>query len=110
MGTPDSSSQSAFILAQTEYLKGNWFEAEAILLEILQDFPRDAEAMLLLVGVLRHTERWQPALRRLDQLEMLDTASPWRFEINRERKIIQTRMAATQETALLEVVSDSNES
>jgi hypothetical protein len=109
MGRPDDNAQSAFVQAQNEYLKGNWFEAEAILLDILHDFPRDAEAMLMLVGVLRHTQRWQPALRRLDQLELLDTAAPWRFEILHERKIIQNRISETQEAALMEVVSDCSQ-
>jgi hypothetical protein len=106
VGHADDRAQTAFVQAQAEYLKANWFEAEAILLDLLQEFPRDAEATLLLVGVLRHTQRWQPALRRLEQLEMLETAGPWRFEIQRERAIIQSRMAAAKETALLEVVSD----
>lgn len=92
LGVMDKSSQDAFTRAQEEYLRGNWFEAEAILLEMLQRFPRDAEALLLLVGVLRHTQRWQPALRRLDQLESLDSSSPWRFEMARERKYILARM------------------
>lgn len=106
MGGPDDKATTNFVQAQSEYLKGNWFEAEALLLELLNDFPRDAEALLLLVGVLRHSQRWQPALRRLDHLETLETAEPWRFEIQRERKLIQSRMSQTQETALLEVVTD----
>jgi len=102
IGNPDRKSQSAFVQAQAEYLKGNWFEAEAILLDLLQDFPRDAEALLLLVGVLRHTKRWQPAIRRLDQLELLDTSIPWRFEILRERRIIEACMAQSLQTEIVE--------
>lgn len=92
MGRPDNQSQSSFESAQQEYLRGNWFEAEALLLDLLEKFPRDAEALLLLVGVLRHTQRWQPALRRLDLLESLDTSGPWRFEIRRERQIVERRL------------------
>lgn len=91
IGKPDNQSQSDFEQAQQQYLQGNWFETEAILLNLLDKFPRDAEALLLLVGVLRHTQRWQPALRRLDQLESLDTAANWRFEITRERHIVEKR-------------------
>lgn len=90
----DPQSQSAFEKAQQCYLQGNWFEAEAILLELLDRFPRDAEALLLLVGVLRHTQRWQPALRRLDQLESLDSAAQWQFELCRERQIVEKKFAA----------------
>ena len=80
-------------LAQTDYLAGNWFEAEAKLLQILHDFPRDAESQLLLVGVLRRTRRFRPALRRLAHLETFDSASRWRYEILRERAIIERRIA-----------------
>ena len=61
--------------AQREYLQGNWFDAEALLLDILQRNPRDAAATLLLVGVLKQTLRWQAALRRLDHLETLTPAA-----------------------------------
>lgn len=82
-----------FLVAQTDYLAGNWFEAEAKLLQILHDFPRDAESQLLLIGVLRHTRRFRPALRRLAHLETLDSAVRWRYEIKRERGIIESRIA-----------------
>ena len=99
-------SSNKFCRAQEEYLKGNWFEAEAILLEIVHRFPRDAEALLLLVGVLRHTQRWQPALRRLKQLELLDTGSAWRFEIQQERSVIERAISsrATESVSGEEVV------
>ena len=93
--TLDSEALAA---AQAEYLRGNWFEAEAKLLDVVHCQPRDAEALLLLAGVLRHTRRWQPALRRLNQLELLDTAAPWRFEIAREKKFIEKEIAAEMPT------------
>lgn len=89
MGVPDSKAHDTFETAQQEYLRGNWYEAEAMLLDLLEKYPRDAEAILLLVGVLRHTQRFQPAIRRLDLLESLDTSAPWRFEIAQERKILE---------------------
>ena len=90
-GSREGSRQ--FEVAQIEYLKGNWFEAEAVLMDVIHAHPRDAEAILLLVSVLRHTKRWQPALRRLNQLKLLDTAASWRFEIEQEERWIQQRMA-----------------
>ena len=93
VGSPDSKAQDAFQQAQMQYLQGNWFEAEAILLDLLERFPRDVESLLLLVGVLRHTQRWSPALRRLEMIESLDNAAFWRFEILRERQIIERKLA-----------------
>jgi len=87
----------AFALAQKEYLRGNWFEAEAILLKIVQQHPRDASAGLLLVGVLRHTQRWRPALRRLEQLCLLESAAAWGFEIAQERRLIERAIEEDQE-------------
>ena len=82
-----------FLLAQVDYLAGNWFEAEAKLLQILHEYPRDAESQLLLVGVLRRTKRFRPALRRLATLETLDSGARWRHEIRQERALIERRMA-----------------
>ncbi len=87
-----------FVRAQGEYLQGNWFEAESLLHAILADTPRDAEAHLLLASVLRHSRRWSAALRRLDQLELLDTSARWRYEILRERQLIAKRQQEHQES------------
>jgi thioredoxin-like negative regulator of GroEL len=97
LGRSDAKSDRQFEQAQQEYLRGNWFEAEAILLDLLQRFPRDIQAGLLLVGVLRHTQRWQPALRRLDQLQLIDGAQGWHFEIQRERQLIEKRRSESLE-------------
>ncbi len=94
LGNVDNLSQADFVQAQQEYLLGNWFEAEAILLKLLNRFPRDAEAHLLLISVLKRTERWKPALRRLDHLESLETAGAWHYEIGRERQSIEEKRAA----------------
>ncbi|MCC6508324.1 MAG: tetratricopeptide repeat protein [Pirellulaceae bacterium] len=87
-----------FARAQAEYLRGNWFEAESLLHAVLSDTPRDAEAHLLLAGVLRHSGRLAAALRRLDQMELLDTAARWSFEIRRERHLLLKRQSATAES------------
>ncbi len=90
-----SSSQAAeaFVAAQGEYLAGNFFESEALLLEILHQHPRDAEALLLLVSVLRRTKRWPAALRRLGQLDLMDTSYRWQYEMKREKCLIERDMA-----------------
>lgn len=94
LSQPETRCDSAvFLQAQENYVRGNWFDAEALLLKIVQQTPRDAEAQLLLASVLRHTKRWQAALRRLDQLEFLQAADSWRFEIQQERTLLQRAMA-----------------
>lgn len=96
---PETVAQSpAFLEAQEHYIRGNWFDAEALLLNIIQETPRDAEAQLLLASALRHTKRWQAALRRLEQLEFLQAASNWRFEIQQERSLIKRAIAEEAET------------
>lgn len=93
LARPNSAeSQELFSKAQHDYLKGKWYEAEAKLLDLTNSRPDDAPAILLLVGVLRHTKRWKPAMRRLEQLSLLDVASAWQFEIVRERNLIQEAM------------------
>jgi thioredoxin-like negative regulator of GroEL len=85
-----------FAQAQHEYLRGNWFEAEALLHAILAQAPRDAEAQLLLAGVLRHSGRYAAAQRRLSQLELLDTSARWTFEILREKKLLEQRQQSME--------------
>ncbi|MEM7478047.1 MAG: hypothetical protein AAF483_23930 [Planctomycetota bacterium] len=94
---PNSDEQ--FLRAQKEYLRGNWYEAEAQLLGILQRHPSDIAAGLALVGVLRKTGRARTALQRLEQLELLDAAAPWRFEIMKEAGLIHESMDEGQKTA-----------
>ena len=93
LATSDVRSSQMFVDAQSDYLRGNWFEAEAKLLQILHHHPRDAESLLLMVGVLRRTKRLKAAMRRLEQLELLDTSAAWYFEIQREKKLIEQAMA-----------------
>ncbi|GAB5404099.1 MAG: hypothetical protein Aurels2KO_23300 [Aureliella sp.] len=98
---------ATFQQAQEHYIKGNWFEAEALLLRIIQQTPRDAETQLLLASVLRHTRRWEAALRRLDQLEFLQAASSWRFEIQQERSLLERAMAAETQAAETQAAADA---
>lgn len=99
LATCDAQSSQALVSAQQEYLRGNWFDAEASVLKVLHHHPRDAEALLLLVGILRRTQRFQPALRRLKQLELLQSAAMWHFEIQREKVWISRAMAQEKEPA-----------
>ena len=88
------NSEEVFSQAQREYLRGRWFEAEAKLLDILGKHPQDIAAAMTLVGVLRQTGRRKAALKRLEQLQLWDSANGWRFEILRETQLIEAEMAA----------------
>ena len=92
--SPSDEQNDTLEHAQREYLKGNWYDAEARLLDLLGHKPDDAAASLMLVGVLRHTKRWRAALRRLEQLSLTDAASPWLFEIRSEKLKIESAMKA----------------
>ncbi|MEM8735040.1 MAG: hypothetical protein AAGG44_12495 [Planctomycetota bacterium] len=92
------NTENEFAAAQAEYLQGRWFEAEARLLTITQDYPHDVTAALLLIGVLRRTKRLRPALRKLEQLSLLEAALPWQFEINREKQLLDSALEEKRES------------
>lgn len=97
-GTPaktDSASYDRlYIEAQSEYLKGKPAAAEVLLERQLQRYPRDAASRLMLATLLRRTGRWSEAVGQLDELEKLDQALQWRFEILQERRWIAEESAA----------------
>jgi hypothetical protein len=88
-GKPDAMSEALFSQAQTEYLKGNWYDAERLASQLLARRPRDAEGRLLLVSILRHAGRNQEAARVLTELERLDGARRWMLEIGSERRQLE---------------------
>ena len=61
-----------FIRAQGEYLRGNWFEAESALQEIIAANESDLESHLLLATLCRHTGRFDDARKQLKRLERLE--------------------------------------
>lgn len=89
----------------TQYLQGNWFEAETILQEMLRLQPRDAEALLQLATLQRHTERLEEAADTLDRLERLDESIRWQLEITAER-VYLARLQAEQDSS--EDIEDSD--
>lgn len=113
---PDNRLDTLFNVAQREYLKGNWVDARDLLERRLQLRPRDAEARLLLVGVLRQVGRLSQALEELQRLEGLDESRPWSFEINRERlrisqvldSVTEANSDSAQELHLLETTDPVN--
>jgi hypothetical protein len=87
------SAEGLFRGALSEYLQGSWFEAETILVRLLNENPRDAEARLLLATLLRHTRRYGEALAQLARLELLRDAEAWAQEIAAEKRAIALRQA-----------------
>jgi tetratricopeptide (TPR) repeat protein len=80
-----TSAEGMFREALHEYLKGNWFETERLLGQLLHSYPRDVEARLMLATLLRHTGRYPEALDHLGRLELLQSASLWAMEIAAEK-------------------------
>ena len=84
-----NSTCSAFLEAQSHYLRGNWFEAEVCLNAILRRNPSDSEALLLLATLFRHIKRFQEARDTLATLEKLSAADFWRQEIIAEYEFLK---------------------
>ncbi|MEZ6088661.1 MAG: tetratricopeptide repeat protein [Pirellulaceae bacterium] len=75
--------------ARTEFLKGRWFESEALLAQCLDVDPRDALAMLLLASVYRKTNRLSAAAQTLDALAALETGDAWWLERETEERRLE---------------------
>ena len=93
----DTSIDQLYQSAQTAYLKGQWYQAEAALLRLLRREPGDAEALLMLATLKRHSKQYEEAREALDKLERLDASRRWWFEIHREKQLLQERVEAEKE-------------
>ncbi len=89
-----------FRAAQGEYLRGNWFEAELALNQLLEHDPADADAQLMLATLLRRIGQHEEAGQRLRLLETLEGAGKWRLESWRESQLLAP--AAAQNVQLQE--------
>lgn len=81
---PASATQDLFPQATREYLRGNWFEVEAICHQLLGRNDRDVDTLLLLASMYRQARRWDEAQQRLEQLGKLTHAARWDWEIAAE--------------------------
>ena len=70
--------------AQRNYLAGDWVRCEQRLRQLLQLDKRDVESQLMLATLWRHLDRTEEAVRQLHQLECLEAAAPWSYEITHE--------------------------
>lgn len=89
-----SDEVDLFVQAQAEYLRGHWLEAEKLLIERLSNAPGDAESILLLATLYRHRRRQEQADEQLARLERLDAGLHWRWEVRRERRLLDQLDAA----------------
>ena len=80
--------ENKFPEATIQYLRGNWYETEQILLTLLAKNPRDVESLLMQATLYRHTKRYAEATAVLDKLQLLEDASRWFIEIETERRLI----------------------
>ena len=90
----NDSARELLRLAQTEYLRGHWFQAEKLAGEILAADADDPEARLLLIAALRRSGRREAAQTELARLGNCPGAELWRIEINQERKQLEKQVAA----------------
>ena len=87
-----ADDRGLFLQAQSEYLQGHWFEAETVLNDLVRHSHRDVEARLLLATLYRHTERFDAAIRELNEIDRLDGSAKWQSEIAAERRFVAQRM------------------
>ena len=82
-------TENKFSEATIQYLRGNWYEAEHLLLGLLAKNPRDAEALLMQATLCRHTKRYDETASILDKLQLLEDSRPWLLEIENERRYLK---------------------
>ncbi len=92
------SATDPFPRAVAEYLKGNWYEAERTLVNLVRRDVRDVPARLLLASLLRRVGRLEEAGRQLDALSRFEVAERWQLEIQRERQLIHNRQLGEPES------------
>lgn len=91
-----------FRAAQTEYLRGNWFQAESLLNQLLEVCTDDVEARLLLATLLRRVGRFEASAKQLDCVELAPDGHRWCREIEGERRLLASTAATglTQSAAI----------
>ncbi len=72
-------------LAQTEFLRQNFYESERLLRERLTRFPEDVPARFFLISVLKWQKRKNEALEQLTILETMQLGI-WRQDLPNEKR------------------------
>ena len=103
----DREADELFRQARDHYLRGNWYESEETLVELLQHNPNDVDARLMLATLMRHSERWDDARAQLKQLQRLEAAGKWQLEIRREWEYLAREQPADEAAPAAEPGPDS---
>lgn len=90
---PSVDRDAMFTEAQTSYLRGDYFEAEAALHGVFAGGKQDIESAILMVSILRRTRRLAQAMYCIDRLLLLDSAATWTYELKLERQRIEKEMS-----------------
>jgi hypothetical protein len=96
------SAGDLFRAVQGEYLKGNWFEAELTLNQILERNPSDVDAHLMLATLLRRIGQPGEARERLKRLMMIEGAEKWQLEIARQLRLLEVNVDVTAQNVQLQ--------
>jgi thioredoxin-like negative regulator of GroEL len=99
-------TEQDFRKALDQYLQGNWFEAEQILVALLKHHPRDVDASLMLATLLRHNSRLPEARACLERLARIDGSEKWELEIQRERELLASAQTGAVEEQEPEATAD----
>lgn len=89
--TSQDSSQDLYPAALNEYLKRNFVAAERLLVEMLENDPRDCAAGLMLATLWRRTDRADDARAELHRLTRLEASAGWQLEIDQELSLLEPR-------------------
>jgi hypothetical protein len=86
--SPFDPAGDLFRAAQGEYLRGNWFEAELALNQLLERNPGDADARLMLATLLRRIGQPSEATEHLRRLAKTEGGEKWQLEIARQERLL----------------------
>jgi hypothetical protein len=75
--------------AMDYYLKGDYFQSECLLVDLLTRNERDLDARVMLATLYRHARRYEEATKQLDLLVRFEGSEKWQVEIERERTLIE---------------------
>jgi hypothetical protein len=101
---PLAPAKDTFTRALDLYLKGDYFQAECLLVEMLGRSERDLDARLMLATLYRHNKRYDEAAKQLDTLMRFEGAEKWVLEIERERALVAEGMNHVEEEEFLPAI------
>ncbi len=99
-GEQTGLTDALFREAQTEYLRGNWYQAEALLERVLADDVSDVDARLMLASLYRRVGRRRESREQLRVLGRAASSQKWELEIRRELEYLNRLESESGETYL----------